>query len=108
MFGLRKKKEHLTLAQEISKEVIQEVTKETGKMIHTVRLDIQHRFSELTAEVRDLRQGLKHLESQLLIKDLKDKQHYGQLHYKLHEVKSKEIEDEVLGLHSLLSEKKLL
>lgn len=67
------------------------------------RLDL--RFKEVESQIKDIELGLQQLETKLLVKDLKDKQHYGQLHYKLHEVKNSKIEDDIKSLESELKKK---
>lgn len=104
MFGLFKNKKHSDIAKETSDLVI----KETEKLVQGLRLDFQHRFEELKAEVRDLNAGLKHLENQLLVKDLRDKQQYGHLHYKIHEVKNTSIEKDIVELSSKLKNKDVI
>jgi hypothetical protein len=47
---------------------------------------------------------LKNLETKLLAKDLKDKQAYGLLHYKLHEVKNVKLQKEIDELQEKLSQ----
>lgn len=45
------------------------------------RIDL--RFSELSAQVKDLELSLKQMEQKLLTKDLRDRQQMGALHYRL-------------------------
>lgn len=58
------------------------VVKETEKLVHTTRLDFQRRFEELQGNIQKLNHDIKDLENKLLVKDLRDKQQYGHLHYK--------------------------
>jgi hypothetical protein len=104
MFGLFKTKKHSQIAKETSDLVIEE----TQKLVQTLRLDFQHRFEELKTEIKDLNHGLKHLENQLLTKDLRDKQQYGHLHYKIHEVKNNNIEEEIEELEKKLKDKDIV
>jgi hypothetical protein len=46
------------------------------------------------------------METKLLTKDLKDKQAYGLLHYKLHESKSIKLQDEIKSLEEQLGPRK--
>lgn len=43
----------------------------------------------IRAEIQDLKHDLKLMESKLQRKDLLDKQQFGQIHYKLHEIPPK-------------------
>ena len=60
------------------------------------------RFKEMSAQMRELELGITQLETKLLTKDLKDKQAYGLLHYKLHESKSPKLDDEISELQKQL------
>jgi DNA-binding HxlR family transcriptional regulator len=64
------------------------------------------RFKELSAQVREVELGLAQMETKLLTKDLKDKQAYGLLHYKLHETKHTTLADEVNDLERKLGIRK--
>ena len=68
------------------------------------RIDL--RFNELSSQVRDMKLGLQEMETRLLTKDLKDKQQYGLLHYKLHERENKKLQDEIEGLAEQLQRKR--
>jgi hypothetical protein len=46
------------------------------------------------------------METKLLTKDLKDKQAYGLLHYKLHEAKNTKLNEEIKDLEVALNMKK--
>ncbi len=65
------------------------------------------RFKELSAQVKEIELGLAQMETKLLTKDLKDKQAYGLLHYKLHEAKNNKLQDEIQELESKLTTIKL-
>jgi hypothetical protein len=52
--------------------------------------------------VKELELSLAHMETKLLTKDLKDKQAYGLLHYKLHEVKHRKLDEEIKELEAVL------
>lgn len=103
MFGWIKKK-----PKNNNEELVKMITAEMQGVAHTIRLDFQNRFEELQENIKELSVNFKHLESQLLVKDLRDKQQYGHLHYKIHEVKSKKLEEEITNLEADLKDKKLL
>jgi hypothetical protein len=103
MFGWIKKK-----PKNNNDELVKILASEMQGIAHTIRLDFQNRFEELKDDINNLNKSFKNLESQLLVKDLRDKQQYGQLHYKIHEVKSKKLENEIENLEVELKDKKLL
>jgi hypothetical protein len=72
------------------KKKTEQNTKEILKAIQELRLDVNARFQEVKAMIQDNSLNIKDLDNKLFSKDLKDKQMYGMLHYKLHEVKPKE------------------
>lgn len=76
-------------------------------LLRDLHQKMDFRFSEITAQIRELELGLNQMETRLLTKDLKDKQAYGLLHYKLHESKSSKLTDEIETLEKALSAKKL-
>ena len=80
---------------------------ETVTLLRDLHQKMDFRFSEITAQIRELELGLNQMETRLLTKDLKDKQAYGLLHYKLHESKSSKLTDEIETLEKALSAKKL-
>lgn len=80
---------------------------ETASLIRELSQQMDFRFSEISAQIKELEHGLEQMESRLLTKDLKDKQAYGLLHYKLHEVKSSKITEEIETLEKALASKKL-
>ena len=63
-------------------------------------------FKEASAQIKEVELGLAQLETKLLTKDHKDKQAYGMIHYKLHEVKKHKLEDEIAAHESSLQGKK--
>lgn len=81
---------------------------ETVALIRELHQKMDFRFTELSAQLKELELGLSQMETRLLTKDLKDKQAYGLLHYKLHEVKSTKLEDEVIDLQEQLNLRKNL
>lgn len=93
--------------QRIEDEIIvSAVVSQTSALINDLHKQIDLRFKELSAQVKEVELGLQQMETKLLTKDLKDKQAYGLLHYKLHEAKSSKLQDEIKELESALSNKK--
>ncbi len=80
---------------------------ETINLIKDLHQKMDFRFNEISSQIRDLELGLSQMETRILTKDLKDKQAYGLLHYKLHEVKSSKITEEIETLEKALNSKKL-
>ena len=74
--------------------IVNAVVTQTSALIHDLHRQIDLRFNELSAQVREIELGLYQMEKKLLTKDLKDQQAYGLLHYKLHEVKKQKATDE--------------
>ncbi len=87
--------------------IVQAVVTQTAALIHHLNDQIDLRFKELSAQVKEIELGLAQMETKLLTKDLKDKQAYGLLHYKLHEAKSNKLQDEIQELESKLTTVKL-
>lgn len=75
-------------------------------LIKDLHQQMDFRFTELSAQIKELELGLAQMETKLLTKDLKDKQAYGLLHYKLHEAKSSKLTEEIETLEKALSSKK--
>ena len=98
IFGRKKKIEN-----EI---IVHAVVSQTAALINDLHQQIDLRFKELSAQVREVELGLAQMETKLLTKDLKDKQAYGLLHYKLHESKSSKLQDEIKSLEEQLSPRK--
>lgn len=82
--------------------IVQAVVSQTAALINDLHYQIDLRFKELSAQVREVELGLAQMETKLLTKDLKDKQAYGLLHYKLHETKHNSLSDEVKDLERQL------
>lgn len=80
---------------------------DTATLIRELHQKMDFRFNEISAQIKELEHGLEQMETRLLTKDLKDKQAYGMLHYKLHEVKSSKITEEIETLEKALASKKL-
>lgn len=66
---------------------------------------IDLRFQEVTAQIREVELAVEQMEVKLLTKDLKDKQAYGLLHYKLHETKNTKLDEEIKDLKSALTKR---
>lgn len=79
----------------------------TADLIRDLHQQMDFRFSEISSQIRELEHGLAQMETRLLTKDLKDKQAYGLLHYKLHEAKSPKLAEEIETLEKALASKKL-
>jgi DNA-binding HxlR family transcriptional regulator len=88
--------------------VVNAVVTQTAALINDLHKQIDFRFKELSAQVKEVELGLAQMETKLLTKDLKDKQAYGLLHYKLHEAKSPKLQDELNELEEKLNFRKAL
>jgi hypothetical protein len=86
--------------------IVEAIVGQTSALINNLHHQIDLRFKEVSAQIKEVELGLAQLETKLLTKDLKDKQAYGMLHYKLHEVKNHKLDDEIAVLQRSLSEKK--
>lgn len=98
LFGRKKKIEN--------EVIVHAVVSQTAALINDLHQQIDLRFKELSAQVREVELGLAQMETKLLTKDLKDKQAYGLLHYKLHETKSNKLQDEIKTLEEQLIPRK--
>lgn len=98
LFGKKKKVE--------DEVIVNAVVTQTAALINDLHHQMDLRFKELSAQVREVELGLAQMETKLLTKDLKDKQAYGLLHYKLHEAKNHKLEDEMNNLELQLNLKK--
>jgi len=78
--------------------IVHAVVSQTAALIHDLHHQMDLRFKELSAQVHEVELGLAQMETKLLTKDLKDKQAYGLLHYKLHETKLPKLQDEINDL----------
>ncbi len=88
--------------------IVTAVVSQTSALINDLHRQMDFRFKELSAQVKEVELSLAHLETKLLTKDLKDKQAYGLLHYKLHQAKNTKLGDEIQELEQLLNSKKSL
>lgn len=86
--------------------IVQAVVTQTAALINDLHHQMDLRFKELSAQVKEVELGLVQMETKLLTKDLKDKQAYGLLHYKLHESKHTTLSDEVNNLERQLEIRK--
>lgn len=86
--------------------IVSAVVSQTSALITDLQRQIDLRFKELSAQVKEVELGLQQMETKLLTKDLKDKQAYGLLHYKLHEAKNNKLNEEIKELEEALSSKK--
>lgn len=86
--------------------IVTAVVTQTSALIGDLQRQIDLRFKELSAQVKEVELGLAQMETKLLTKDLKDKQAYGLLHYKLHEAKNSKLTDEIKDLEEQLNTKK--
>ena len=98
LFGRKKKIEN--------EVIVHAVVSQTAALINDLHQQIDLRFKELSAQVREVELGLAQMETKLLTKDVKDKQAYGLLHYKLHETKSNKLQDEIKTLEEQLIPRK--
>jgi DNA-binding HxlR family transcriptional regulator len=88
--------------------IVNAVVTQTAAMINDLHHQIDLRFRELSAQVREVELGLAQMETKLLTKDLKDKQAYGLLHYKLHEAKNPKLQDDIQDLENQLNFRKAM
>jgi hypothetical protein len=98
LFGKRKK-----LNDDI---VVGAVVSQTAALINDLHRQMDFRFKEISSQIKEVELGLAQLETKLLTKDLKDKQAYGLLHYKLHEAKNSKLQEEIEDLEIKLTRKK--
>lgn len=88
--------------------IVAAVVTQTAALIQDLHQQMDLRFKEISAQVREVELGLAQMETKLLTKDLKDKQAYGLLHYKLHETKNNKLQSEIDELQEKLNSKKSL
>ena len=90
-----------------NEDIVKAIVTQTATMVNDLHHQIDLRFKELSSQVKELEIGLVQLETKLLTKDLKDKQAYGLLHYKLHEVKHQKLQEEITDLETALGKPKI-
>jgi DNA-binding HxlR family transcriptional regulator len=100
LFGQKKK-----LEDEV---IVNAVVTQTAALINDLHHQMDLRFKEISAQIREVELGLAHMETKLLTKDLKDKQAYGLLHYKLHETKHPKLQDDIKDLETQLNARKAI
>jgi hypothetical protein len=86
--------------------IVKAVVTQTAALINDLHQQMDLRFKEVSSQIKEIELGLAQMEVKLLSKDLKDKQAYGLLHYKLHEAKNNKLDDEIKNLETALSNKK--
>ena len=86
--------------------IVNAVISQTAALIHDLNNQMNLRFNEVSAQIKEIELSLAQLETKLLTKDLKDKQAYGLLHYKLHEKKHAKLEEEIVDLSESLKARK--
>ena len=86
--------------------IVNAVVTQTAALITDLHHQMDLRFKELSAQVREVELGIAQMETKLLTKDLKDKQAYGLLHYKMHETKHPKLQDEINDLEAKLNNRK--
>ncbi len=89
-------------------DIVNAVVTQTGALIQDLNRQIDFRFKEISAQIKELELGLAQMETKLLTKDLKDKQAYGLLHYKLHETKHTKLNHEIDELEEQIDFRKKL
>lgn len=100
LFG--KKKNH---ANDV---IVSAVVTQTAALINDLHHQMNLRFTEVSSQIKEVELGLAQMETKLLNKDLKDKQAYGILHYKLHEAKNTKLDQEIKDLENALNSKKTI
>ena len=69
------------------------ISDELKPFFEEVKLLQTQTLNTLRAEIQDLKNEVIQMESKLQIKDIQDRQLFGQLHYKLHEMPQKRDKD---------------
>lgn len=83
-------------------QIVKAVVSQTAALINDLHQQMDLRFKEVSSQIREVELGLAQLETKLITKDLKDKQAYGLLHYKLHEAKNPKLAEEIEDLEKSL------
>lgn len=83
-------------------QIVKAVVSQTAALINDLHQQMDLRFKEVSSHIREVELGLAQLETKLITKDLKDKQAYGLLHYKLHEAKNPKLSEEIEDLEKSL------
>ena len=79
------------------------IVTQTSALIQDLQRQMDMRFTEVKAQIKEVELGLAQMETKLLTKDLKDKQAYGLLHYKLHEAKNHKLDSEIDDLEEKIN-----
>lgn len=87
--------------------IVTAVVSQTSALINDLHRQMDLRFKELSAQVKEVELSIAQLETKLLTKDLRDKQAYGLLHYKLHEAKNPKLNEEIAELEVKLGQGKI-
>lgn len=86
-------------------KIVSAMVSQTQDLLNDLHHKLDLRFNEMSAQIREVELGLVQMETKLLTKDLRDKQAYGLLHYKLHEAKAPKLTEEIEDLESKLRHK---
>lgn len=78
-----------------AREITDMVVAETKKIFESFHLEVNNRFREIQAQMKQIDTNIELLERKIVIKEMNDRHEYGHLHYKLHEVKNTRIRDEI-------------
>lgn len=89
-------------------KIVSAVVSQTQDLLNDLHNKLDLRFKEMSAQIHEVELGLAQMETKLLTKDLRDKQAYGLLHYKLHEAKAPKLSDEIEDLERKLRRKESL
>lgn len=68
-----------------------ETIDEIKLLLNQFNQKIELRFNEISSQIKEVELGIQSLEKKLLTKDLKDKQAFGMLHYKIEEKRKPEL-----------------
>jgi hypothetical protein len=85
--------------------IVSAIVNQTAALITDLHRQMDMRFKEVSSQIKEVELGLAQMEVKLLNKDLKDKQAYGMLHYKLHEAKNPKLDEEIKSLEAALNSK---
>ena len=72
-------------------EMAQIIVDKTNERLTHFQVEVNHRFNEVQSQIRQLDTNIEIIDQKLSKKDFADKQQYGQLHYKLNEVKGRDV-----------------
>ena len=86
-----------------NEDIVAAVVSQTSALIQDLHKQMDFRFKEISSQIKEVELGLAQMETKLLTKDLKDKQAYGLLHYKLHETKHHKLDSEIEDMEEKIS-----